>query len=218
MQIIPGILIQTAWVIQSLPHQGTKHFKEHKFDMHFSIAKSCAEMVAKDDPEMFLDVMNNFLVNNGLSPVTMLHSNNKPISTTINNWSVPTATYSPLLFSEITSTRHSDTSILNASEQSVRPISSVEDQSSMNCNIRTTSPTNDINSNKTNAGCPDSPSQLSLDSVDIPLSHKFIISQGVNPDSPPQLHILAGFHYFKYHPTLIKTTGQPKTLQIVKPT
>ena len=67
--------------------------------MQLSIAKAYAKMVAKGNPEVFLNKMNKFFVNNGLSPV-IIHNNNHSSNNSFNsNPPSPVSNY-PILFSE----------------------------------------------------------------------------------------------------------------------
>ena len=47
----------------------TKNFREHEWEIKFFIAKEFTEMIAKGNPDKFLDVMNIFLISNELSPI-----------------------------------------------------------------------------------------------------------------------------------------------------
>jgi len=53
-------------------------FKTHAWEIKLSIVKTYAEMKAQGDPEIFLEVMNNFLGNHGLSPIKSFSNNTSP--------------------------------------------------------------------------------------------------------------------------------------------
>ena len=89
-------------IISSPRTSNQNNFKEHEWEMQLSIAKAYAEMEAKGNPEVFLNIMNNFLVNNGLSPV-IIHNPNHSINNLLNSNPPSPVSNSPLLFSKAVS-------------------------------------------------------------------------------------------------------------------
>ena len=75
--------------------------------MQLSIVKAYAEMESKGNPEVFLNIMNRFLVNNGLSPV-IIHNPNHGINNLLNSNPPSPISNSPLLFSKAVSHRKSN--------------------------------------------------------------------------------------------------------------
>ena len=47
-------------------------YKKHEWEIKLSIAKSCAEMAAKGNVSRFLEIMNSFLKDIGLSPLNIV--------------------------------------------------------------------------------------------------------------------------------------------------
>ena len=89
-------------IIPSPRTSNQNNFKEHEWEMQLSIAKACAEMEAKGNPEVFLNIMSTFLVNNGLSPV-IIHNLNHSINNLLNSNPPAPVSNSPLLFSKAVS-------------------------------------------------------------------------------------------------------------------
>ena len=89
-------------IIPSPRTSNQNNFKEHEWEMQLSIAKAYAEMTTKSNPEVFLNIMNKFLVDNCLSPV-IIHNPNHSINNLLNSNPPSSVSNSPLLFSKAVS-------------------------------------------------------------------------------------------------------------------
>ena len=185
------------------------NFKEHEWEIQLFIAKAYAEMEAKGNPAVFLNIMNKFLVNNGLSPV-IIHTPNQNINNLLNSNPPSPVPSSPLLFSEAVSTDKpskditppitpitnsylfSNEDVPNRSltkstedaplphlEHCLSPISSIDSHSPSKRSIPSTSP------------LMDSVSDLQIQVEGTSLGNNIIISHNKDSGSPPQIHIPA---------------------------
>ena len=89
-------------IIPSPRTSNQNNFKEHDWEIQLSIAKAYAEMEAKGNPEVFLNIMKKCLVNNGLSPV-IIHNPNLSINNLLYSNQPSPVSNSPLLFSKVIS-------------------------------------------------------------------------------------------------------------------
>ena len=67
--------------------QTTNPFKEHKWEITLKIAQTFAELDSRGDPNICLEVMNEFLVSKGLQPMTLQRCS--PVITHVNNTFFP---------------------------------------------------------------------------------------------------------------------------------
>ena len=58
--------------IPTTPSCNIDEYKKHEWEIKLSIAKSCAEMAAKGNASRFLEIMNSFLKDIGLSPLNIV--------------------------------------------------------------------------------------------------------------------------------------------------
>ena len=193
-------------IINSPRTTNSNNFKEHEWEMQLSIAKTYAEMEAKGNPEVFLNIMNKFLVNNGLSPV-IIHNTNHSNNHSFNSNPPSLVSISPLLFSEAVtqgnfnnkdtnppitpvsnssliskeavSNKSSETAPIPYIEQSLSPILSADSQSSLQLSNL---PPSQLNANT---------SDSQMDFMGTSLNSNIIVSHNADSDSPPQIHIPA---------------------------
>ena len=197
-------------IIPSPRTSNQNNFKEHEWEMQLSIAKAYAEMQAKGNPEVFLNIMNKFLVNNGLSPV-IIHNPNHSIDNFLNSNPPSPVSNSPLLFSKAVSHGKSNK---KDTTPPITPISSSflfsnEDVSNRRLNRspeeapvphieQCLSPISPIdNQIPPKLSIPplspldDSTTDLQIDVEGTSLDSNIIISHNMDSDSPPQIHIPA---------------------------
>ena len=96
---MPSTHSNQNYVIHSPRTNNQNNIKEHEWEMKLSTAKAYAEMEAKGNPEVFLNIMNKFLVDNGLSPV-IIHNLNHCNNNLLNSNPPSPVSNSPLLFSK----------------------------------------------------------------------------------------------------------------------
>ena len=71
----------------STTQKTTNPFMEHEWEITLKIAQTFAEMAARGDPNIYLEVMNEFLVSKGLQPMTL--QRRSPAITKFNNTFFP---------------------------------------------------------------------------------------------------------------------------------
>ena len=172
--------------------------------------KAYAEMEAKGNPEVFLNIMNNFFVNNGLPPV-ITHNPNHSNNNLLNSNPPSPVSNSPLLSSKAVTQRNSNkkdttppiTPISNSSLFSNEAVSNKRLNRSPEAApiphieqcLSPISPIDNQSSPKLSNHPPsplnDSTSDLQIDLAGTPLASNIIISHSTDSDSPPQIHIPA---------------------------
>ena len=198
------------YIIPSSKTINQNNFKENEWEMQLSIAKAYAEMEAKGNPEIFLNIMNIFLVNNGLSLV-IIHNTNHSNNNLFNSNPPSPISNSPLLFSKAVTQRNSNkkdttppiTPVFNSSlfsneEVSNRSLNRSPETAPIPHIAQSLSPISSVDSQSSPklSNPPPSPlngttSDLQIDLAGTPLNSSIIISHSTDSDSPPQIHIPA---------------------------